>query len=238
MRTAPDARPSALSHAAGIDLDAYRPDHVAERIRRALAREGMSDVRELARILRADRGARSRFRRSVAVSVSSLFRDPAQFELLERELAPRLLAGDRRLRVWSVGCADGAELYSVAMILERAGALDRSFLLGSDLLEENLEAARHGAYGDVYIPAHLRTSARWERRDVLRDGAPPGKWQLVLCRNLAIYLVAEAKRRLHEMLAGALAPGGILLVGRSERLLNPASLGLEVVAPHAYRRLP
>jgi chemotaxis protein methyltransferase CheR len=59
---------------------------------------------------------------------------------------------------------------------------------------------------------------------------------VVLCRNVAIYLRADAKERLHERLARALAPGGVLLLGRSESIVAPERIGLEWVAPHAYRR--
>jgi len=205
-------------------------------VRRALERERAASVNELVRRLDADPEARRRFRTSVAVSVSGLFRDPAQFELLERDLLPGLLAGGRRLTVWSAGCANGTELYSLAIVLQRLGALERAHLLGSDLLEENLAEARRGTFDGVAIAPELRARCRWERRDLTRDGAPPGAWRLVLCRNLAIYLAAEARHALHETLAGSLAPGGVLLLGRSERLTRPEAIGLESVAPHAYRR--
>ena len=226
-----------LSRAAGLQLSAYRPEHVAKRISRALEREGASDLESFVRLLRSDAAVRARVRSSVAVSVSGLFRDPAQFELLEQRVLPSLLEGSRRVGVWSAGCADGSELYSVAILLDRLGALERSFLLGSDLLEENLAAARRGVYGETTISELLRARARFEQRDLVRDGAPSNGWRLVLCRNVAIYLAPPARRGLHETLAGALAPGGVLLLGRSERLADPKTLGLERIAPHAYRRV-
>ena len=228
--------PYALAEASGLDLRAYREDHVRERVRRALLREEAATVEELADLLRAHRSARERFRRSVAVSVSGLFRDPAQFELLERQVVPALVAHRGPIRVWSAGCADGSELYSVALVLEQLGVLGRAHLLGSDLLEENLALARRGVYGDTAMPATARARVRWEQRDLTRDGAPPGRWRLVLCRNLAIYLSRSAKRALHETLAEALAPGGVLMVGRSERIADPGGLGLSRIAPHTYRR--
>jgi chemotaxis protein methyltransferase CheR len=236
MSAAATALPRTLSDAAGIDLGAYRREHVAERVRRALEREGAATVDELVRRLDADPEARRRFRTSVAVSVSGLFRDPAQFDLLEQTLLPPLLANGRRITVWSAGCANGTELYSLAIVLQRLDALDRAHLLGSDLLEENLAEARRGTFDGVAIAPELRARCRWERRDLTRDGAPPGAWRLALCRNVAIYLARAARRALHQTLAGALAPGGVLLLGRSERLTRPEALGLEPVAPHAYRR--
>ena len=233
--TAVEAGTSDLARAAGLALDAYRRDHVGERIKRALEREGVSDIHSLAALIARDQEARTRFRRSVAVSVSGLFRDPAQFDLLEGTLLPPLIADGRRISVWSAGCADGSELYSVAVLLQRLDVLDRALLLGSDLLDENLVLARRGSYdGGISFSSELRAHICWERRDLLRAGATPGKWRLILCRNLAIYLAPEPKRALHERLAGALAQGGILLLGRSERISDPERLGLRRTAPHAY----
>jgi chemotaxis protein methyltransferase CheR len=223
-----------LASAAGLELDAYREEHVRERVRRALEREGVCDVRALASLIARDQNARARFRRSVAVSVSGLFRDPAQFDVLERTLLPQLIDGGRRISVWSAGCADGSELYSVAVLLQRLEALDRALLLGSDLLDENLTLARRGVYDGMSFSPSLRARMRWERRDLLREGAASGKWRLIVCRNLAIYLAPAPKQALHEILAGALARGGVLLLGRSERISDAARIGLRRAAPHAY----
>jgi chemotaxis protein methyltransferase CheR len=225
-----------LARASGLELGAYRESHVEERVRRALEREAAADADELARRIAADPAARERFRRSVAMVVTGLFRDPDQFELLEREILPSVRGGRRQLRIWSAGCADGSELYSVGIVLAQAGALEGAALLGSDLLEENLKLAEIGQYGDVRMPAALRSRMRWERRDLLTDPPPPGRWSVILCRNVAIYLRREAKLRLHRRLAGVLAPGGVLLLGRSERIADPEALGLTACAAHAYRR--
>ena len=235
MRATDTPSRSVLASAAGLRLASYRREHVDERVRRAVERERVPDELALARLLRADAGARTRFRRSVAVSVSGLFRDPEQFHLLEELLAPLLETG-RRLGVWSAGCADGSELYTIGLLLERADALERSFLLGSDLLEENLALARAGVYDGKRMPDTIRARVRWEQRDVVAEGAPAGSWRVILCRNLAIYLTPAAKRALHETLAAALAPGGLLLLGRSERLAAARELGLEPVGRNAYRK--
>jgi chemotaxis protein methyltransferase CheR len=228
--------PTALSAASGLRLEAFRPEHVADRIARALASEQLGSADDLAALLRRDERARARFRRSVAVSHSGLFRDPEQFETLEQRVLPRLLEHTHRLRAWSAGCANGLELWSLAIVLNRLGVLDGASLLGSDLLEENLAVARAGVYDVLEISTALRARARWERRDLANDPSPSGRFDLVLCRNVAIYLEPAAKARLHRMLAGALAAGGVLMLGRSERLADPASLGLRLVEPQVYER--
>jgi chemotaxis protein methyltransferase CheR len=225
---------AALGAAAGLDLPSYRPDHVARQVARACRREHMADGEQLAALLRANPEAVMRFRRAIAVSVTGLFRDPEQFELLEREVIPQLVADRRRLRVWSAGCANGTELYSIALLLERIGALDGAFLLGSDVLEENVLAARRSPPPgvDVAVRRHLR----FEVRDLLREPPPGGRFGLILCRNVAIYFDRDAKRRVYDSLAGALAPGGVLVLGRSERLDAPAALGVRPIGAHAYVR--
>jgi chemotaxis protein methyltransferase CheR len=227
----------ALARACGLPLRHFRSEHVNEQVARACARAELPDAGALARLLARDPSARTRFRRSVAISHGAIFRDPEQFRLLERELLPRLLEDGRRLTAWSAGCADGSELYTLGIVLERMGALDRALLLGSDLLEENVAAAREGRYDGHEMPSAVRERVRWDRRDIVDDGPPAGRWRLVLCRNVAIYLAPAARRALYESLVSALATRGVLLLGRSERLLDPRSLGLRPVAPHAYERL-
>jgi chemotaxis protein methyltransferase CheR len=219
-----------------LPLEAFRAEHVAERVERALAAEDVATVDRLAAALRRDAAARERFRRAVAVSHSGFFRDPEQFELLEQRILPRLLEHVRRVRAWSAGCANGLELWSLAVVLNRLGALDGSHLLGSDLLEENLAVARAGVYDVVEIAPALRGRVRWEQRDLVNDPPPSGRFDLILCRNVAIYLEPVAKARLHRTLAGALAPGGVLMLGRSERLGDPAAIGLRRIERHVYER--
>jgi chemotaxis protein methyltransferase CheR len=225
-----------LVRASGLPLGHFRCEHVAEQVARASASAGAASVGELARRLAHDPRARTRFRRSVAISHSAFFRDPEQFRLLERVVLPRLLADGRRLTAWSAGCADGAELYTLGIVLERMGALDRGLLLGSDLLDENVAIARTGRYLEHEVSPQVRARVRWERRDLVVDGPPAGRWRLVLCRNVAIYLAPDARRALYETLVSALAADGVLMLGRSERLLDAAALGLRPVAPHAYER--
>ena len=227
---------AALSAASGLRLAAFRSQHVADRVDRALAAERLATTDELAATLRRDHVARERFRRSVAVSHSGFFRDPEQFDALELRMLPRLLEHATRLRAWSAGCANGLELWSLAIVLTRLGALDSAHLLGSDLLDENLAVARAGVYDVVEITPVLRRRAQWERRDLVHDPPPPGRFDLIMCRNVAIYLAPAAKSRLHRMLGDKLAPGGVLVLGRSERLGDPAALGLRRVEPHVYER--
>jgi chemotaxis protein methyltransferase CheR len=222
----------AIGLACGLDLTSFRPRHVARTLERAVARAGVAGAADLVETLRTDPTARARLRRAVAVSTTGMFRDPAQFELLDR-LIHEGDRGARTVRVWSIGASDGSELCSVALLLDRRGALSGATLLGSDLLPENVALAL--AQRDERLPAALSGKVRFEERDVTRS-APDGTWDVVLCRNVLIHLAADAKRAMLDRAAGALAPGGLLLLGRSERLPRGDRRGLDDAGPNAYRR--
>ncbi len=227
-----------LSGACALDLEMFRRAHVEARVHRALALEGIEDVDELRDRLLSDDASRAAFRRSVAISVTSLFRDADQFDTLLGALDPKPVR-DRPVRAWSAGCATGEEAWSIAAVLAKRGVADGAVVLGSDLMRENVQAAR----ALRPLPTELGTRVpdtlhlRFECRDLVNDGIPGGGWDIVLCRNVAIYLAPEQRQALHVALARSVRRGGLLMLGRSERLHQPATLGLVREAPHLYRRV-
>lgn len=226
---------SALGRACGLPLAAFREEHLRKQLQAVLASSGAGSIPGLTERVRIDPKLRERLRAAIANSVTRSFRDPRQFELLEKELLSPLLQGSGTIRIWSAGCSDGSEVFDLASLLGDAGALERSYLLGSDLLPENLSKAKRAA---VAKPPELLSRLRWEQRDLTADGAPSGTWSLILCRNVAIYMRSPVRDRVHAMLAGALGRDGILMLGRSERIRDPRALGLQPAGPHAYRRQP
>lgn len=233
------ARPTrTLAAACGLPLAAYRRDHVHNAVVRAMRREQVGDLEALVRRVDADAEARARLRRSIAVSTSGLFRDPDQLRWIDAEVVSPLARQQRALRAWSAGCAAGEEAFSIAMMLEWHGALGRAHVVGSDILEESLAEAEAGVVGGARIPAGLRGKVTWDRRDLTSSGGAPGDgFDLVLCRNLLSFLTPVAAEAVARAIAGALAPNGVLLVAREERVEDPAALGLERSGPAAYRRM-
>jgi chemotaxis protein methyltransferase CheR len=221
----------ALGAAAGLELAAFRAPHVARTVERAVVRLGLRDAAALADALGADEALRARFRRAVAVSTTGMFRDPEQFELLDRLLDDG--PGPRPLRVWSVGASDGSELCSLGLLLQRRGVLPGSLLLGSDLLPENIALAR--SRSAERVDGAVLRAMRFEQRDVAVS-APSGTWDVVLCRNVLIHLSPDARRAVLDHVTAGLAAGGLLLLGRAERLPRGVEHGLRDVGPNAYRR--
>lgn len=178
------------------------------------------------------------------IGVSEFFRDRAVFECLRGVALPQLLQSRRGLRVLSAGCARGQELYSVAMLLDECGALDGSVLVGLDINPRAITAAKEGRFaaselGSIDAPLRaacwvpegpqyrvaprLRARMQWRVADLL-TASGTGEWDLVLFRNVAIYLAPGDAVRLWEDLAAQLTPGGFLVSGKAERATAPGSL--------------
>ena len=184
---------------------------------------------------------------AVLIGVTDFFRDPQVFAYLDDVVLPKLSAGGRPLRVWSAGCADGAELYSMAILLAHRGLLDGSTLLGTDCRQEGIRKAERGWFdrsqvahlpvplretffaaeaGGWRVCNRLRQAVCWKQGNILSDQpTDAASWDLILCRNVAIYLEPAASALLWSRLLRALRVGGVLVVGTAER---PASSGSPV----------
>lgn len=173
-----------------------------------------------------------------AVHETYFFRHTEQLDAACGLVAQRFPTGP--LVAWSAGCATGEEAYSVALTLSRLGVpLDRVDVLGTDQSEAALAAARHAEYRDWSLrgitPAQraqtfdagqrvlepIRRRVRFEPHNLLAP-APVSEAQLILCRNVLIYLRPDAAERVLQNLAAALAPGGVLVLGASEQHLAAA----------------
>jgi chemotaxis protein methyltransferase CheR len=187
----------------------------------------------------------------VTIKESYFFRAPQQFAALGRSLLPvlaRARGGERRLRVWSAACARGEEPGTLAILFAESGLL-RGWdweIVGTDVDEEALEAARRGIYGERAVshvpPAQLerwfrpRASQLYElepsllsrityRRlnlahppyDLLHED-PGRRFDLVFLRNVLIYFRRPLQRRVVATVGEALAPDGALFLGASETL--------------------
>ncbi len=194
---------------------------------------------------------------AMTVQESSFFRDPAQFDALTHHVLPNLEAP---VTVWSAGCAHGQEPYSIAMLLRELGILD-AHVVATDISAAALARARVGSYsanqlrglsaerrrrwfrrdGAVYAVADsVRDMVTFREHNLAFDDSPlgAGTCQLVLCRNVLIYLDCDGAQAALERIGATLAPGGHLFLGYAETLW-PATdtFDLRSLDPaYAYRR--
>ena len=116
------------------------------------------------------------------------------------------------------------------LLRQRSGGLGRDTV---DVLLECLDALEGGAWRATRA---LRTLVRFEQGDLLRMPVPRGRYDLIMCRNTVIYFTEDVRDALHARLADALRPGGVLVVGATERVTAPEAIGLRATAPFTYAK--
>jgi chemotaxis protein methyltransferase CheR len=229
---------------AGLDPDGYRVRPILRRLPACLRALHADTETHAVQLIEKKPELLSVAVGSLLIGVTEFFRDPDVFQIIRTEVIPQLAACGRPLRVWSAGCSNGAELYSIAILLAQAGLLEGSYLLGTDFRFDALELARSAVYdanqvkniqlpdqcvyftraGKNYRPIEqLRRNIQWRIADLVQ-GVEQGPWDLILWRNMAIYLTPETIEPIWRGLASALTPGGALIVGQAEK--PPASLSM------------
>jgi chemotaxis protein methyltransferase CheR len=240
-----------------IDLLQYRRGQMERRIRAFATARGYGGLTEYLSVLRAERTELEAFRDRVTINVSQLWRHPEQFEVLERHVLPEL-ARTGRIRAWSAGCSYGAEAFTLAAVCLGTVPAANVTITGVDIDARMIERARTGVFsaadargvdpglmerwfarrpdgGYEALPA-LRALTRFEVGDLLRARPRPDAYDLVMCRNTVIYFTDEVRDALHARLVTALRPGGYLVVGATERVSDPAVIGLAATHPFIYRK--
>ena len=192
------------------------------------------------------------------------FRDRAPFDVLQRHALPELAVRrekSKRIRIWSAGCSTGQEVYSLAMLFAEAPELWRGWtidILGTDVSTSCIDRSRSGTYSQFEVQRGLginqmikwfeevgdgwravealRKPLRFQVHNLLEPAPHPGDFDIVLCRNVLLYLSPEKKALAFERIAGAMAEDGWLMLGAGETVIGQTGkLGADVNARGLYR---
>lgn len=245
-----------LRQICGVDLTQYKRPQMERRLRSYWTRLGVARLTDALPRLRSDAAQLDDLLDRVTINVSQLWRHPEQWANLEHGLLADLAEGGR-VRAWSAGCSYGAEPYTLAAVCRDAipGASVR--ILGTDIDHRMIARAKLAEFPEAdarTAPAGAmerwfeRTATGWRARPALQSMAtfevgdllklrPRGSsYELIMCRNTVIYFADPIRDELHASFARALAPGGLLVVGGTERISDPKALGLVPVRPFIYRK--
>jgi len=192
------------------------------------------------------------------------FRDRAPFDLLQRHALPELAKlrnKAKRLRIWSTGCSTGQEVYSLAMLFAEEPQKWAGWtvdILGTDVSTSCIDRARHGIYSQFEVQRGLginqmirwfeecpdgwravealRKPVRFQVHNLLEPPPHPGGFDIVLCRNVLLYLNPDKKALAFERLANSMAEDGWLMLGAGETVIGQTKkLGADVDARGLYR---
>jgi two-component system CheB/CheR fusion protein len=250
----------------GHDFSGYRSQTFLRRVDRRMHVVNAATMQSYITKLVADHDEVTRLFRDLLIRVTSFFRDGETFETLARNVIPQLFEGktaDTTVRLWVPGCATGEEAYSLAILLrehlDSLTAPPKVQLFATDIDESAITAARLGRYpktlieglsperrarffnslqGTYAVAKEIRDLCTFSSHNVIRD-PPFSMMSLVSCRNLLIYMDTELQNRVIPVFHYSLIPGGILLLGSSESVVQHPNL-FETMDKRAriFRRLP
>ncbi|SMF04970.1 CheR family methyltransferase [Pseudobacteriovorax antillogorgiicola] len=230
-----------------IDFSEYKEKTIYRRIERRLKALLLNSLEDYVARLKSDEQEKERLCQDLLIRVTSFFRDQTAFEFLAKEVIPNIFhrnSETREIRIWVAGCASGEEVYSIAILFkEYSEKIKQAYdikIFGSDINREALAYANQGVYNEsqiveiaphhveqffkkrdnqYYVSAELRNMVVFAAQNVLTD-PPFTKVDLVVCRNLLIYLKQSVQERVISSFHFALKKNGYLFLGPSEGLGN------------------
>jgi chemotaxis protein methyltransferase CheR len=234
---------------------------VCKRIKRRMHSLGIASFADYRARLEADPAEWPVLDGFCRITISRLYRDRSTFEVLRHmvllEIAVRAAAEQREARIWSAGCASGEEPYTLKILwdLEVAPQFADAFvdIIATDLDEALLDRARRACYpaaslrelppelmaeaftasnGCWCVKAAHKQGIQFLQQDV-RQEAPPGRFDLVLCRNLAFtYFAPGLQEAVLQRIAASLSPQGLLVIGTHEHLPGEMAMWKSVSDHH------
>jgi two-component system CheB/CheR fusion protein len=232
-----------LRPVSGVDFTHYKLPTVKRRLFRRMALHRMTDVSTYLELLESNPNEARSLYQDLLIHVTRFFRDPDSFAALAAHVFPAVVEerpADHPVRVWVSGCATGEEAYSVAIalleFLQRDHPDTRVQIFATDVSETAIEVARAGVYpttieadvseerrrayftrvdGGYRIAKMVRDLCVFARQDLTKD-PPFSHLDLILCRNVLIYMDTQLQKKLLTVFHYALNPGGFLLLGQAE----------------------
>jgi two-component system, chemotaxis family, CheB/CheR fusion protein len=233
------------------DFSRYKTATLVRRIQRRMLVLQIASASDYVERIRQDPREAEQLFRDLLIGVTQFFRDPQAFAELARDVVPQIVrqAGpDGAVRVWTPGCATGEEAYSVAILLKEEEARQevrpRVQIFAGDIDDEALEFARQARYPEgiaehvtpdrlrrfftkenhsYRVAKEIRELCIFSTHNLIKD-APFSRLDLVVCRNVLIYLEADLQRHVASLFHYALRTGGYLFLGPSESVAGPADL--------------
>ena len=234
----------------GQQLTMNRRWRIETAVAALLRERGISTLDELITILVMGKepGLSNQVVEALLNNETYFFRDRSPFDLLSRHALPELAKkrhSSRRIRIWSAGCSTGQEAYSLSMLFAENALAWNGWtidILATDVSNSAIERARSGTYTQFEVQRGLgikqmirwfeeceggwravealRKPVRFQVHNLLEKPPHPGDFDIVLCRNVLLYLCAQKRTLAFERLSSAMAPDGWLMLGAGETVIG------------------
>lgn len=241
----------------GINLSYYKEKQMKRRIESLIKKNGFLGYGDYYTAITKDSKLFNEFINYLTINVSEFYRNPQQWDILEKEIIPYILKRTKKPKIWSAACSAGEEPYSIVMLLTRFFPLGEIKILATDIDDDALRKAQEGVYlkkslenlptefvrrffrenGELYyISDEIKRCVEFKHHDLLKDSYPKGI-DLIVCRNVLIYFTEEAKDMIYKNFNQALNMNGILFVGSTEQIITPQRYGLKPIKTFYYEKV-
>lgn len=241
----------------GYDFRNYSKAHVRRRILNHLGIHHIETVTELLdKVLRQPEVFRQVLD-SLSINVTEMFRDPEFYRSFRENAIPKLRTYTF-FKVWHAGCSTGEEVYSLAILLQEEGLLERCQIYATDLNRKVLETAREGVYqiadmelyeqnyqlsggkaklsdyyksmyGSVMFNKELSSRIVFADHNLVTDSVF-AEINIILCRNVLIYFEKDLQNKVLKLFYDSLAPSGLLCLGTKESIkFSPVENGFDIM---------
>ncbi len=229
-----------------IDLSSYKEKQMRRRIDSLVTKHNCTSYKEYVQLLVSKPEIFDEFVNFLTINVSEFYRNPDQWELLDKEFIPELINKfGKNLKIWSAACSTGDEPYSLVMALSRHLDLNQIKIYATDLDKQVIAQAKVGLYseksianvpsdlkkkyftqvGNSYqISDQIKNRVEFREHNLLKD-AYPKDCNMIVCRNVLIYFTEEAKHDVYVKFADALKDTGILFIGSTEQVMDYKNIG-------------
>jgi chemotaxis protein methyltransferase CheR len=239
-----------------IDISAYKSNQMNRRLTNLMARSGASSVGDYIRMLERNPKLKQKLADFITINVSEFFRNKELFDDLQDKIDKLLLKEKPRIKIWSAACSNGAEPYSITIIMDRLTPGVKHSILATDVDATILEAAKKGEYtandvknvdnltlqryfkkvGDKYIlNEDIKNRVRFKKHDLILDPYESG-FDLIVCRNVVIYFTQDVKDAIYKKFYDSLNDGGLLFVGATETIYNYKDFGFGKASTFIYQK--
>ncbi|MCR5210671.1 MAG: protein-glutamate O-methyltransferase CheR [Lachnospiraceae bacterium] len=229
----------------GVDLNAYKEAQMKRRLDTLINKRGLSGYEEYCNKIKSDKEVREEFLGYMTINVSEFYRNPDQWEYLDKTVIPELIGKfGKNLKIWSAACSTGDEPYSLVMALSRHLPLNSINIYATDIDNQILAQAKNGIYGEKSIagvPAdfkekyfekvgtsykikdEIKKRVTFQQANLLEKNYPKD-CHMIVCRNVLIYFTEEAKNDVFRRFNDSLAHHGVLFIGSTEQIVNYKSM--------------
>lgn len=234
----------------GFNCEDYKQAHLKRRLAVRLRANHSRSYKEYAGVLLTNETESQRLKETLTVNVTELFRNPETYKSFSKNVLPELFkskGNNKTIRVWSAGCSNGEEPYSIAIMLrEFLGISIKRYdisILGTDIDEDSLKKAEKGIYhlkqlekigrerierffvqNEDYMYGVIdeaRNLVKFRYHDMI-SGPRLFGFDVIFCRNVTIYFEQALQEKLYLNFYNALNNGGYFVMGKTETLVGPA----------------